>query len=269
MIVMKFDAGSISSADRLRDVAQLVKRNLGRRPVVVTSALPKVTDMLLETARLAESRDGEYEDRLEQIQAQHVELATAALPDGTARRAAAGEARGAVPGAADLLHGRRLARGADAPHARRHRRDRRAALVQAGAGRARAGGAARPGGRRAPGRDHGRVVLRGEPDRRGHGGSRPAPRETAARHRPRPGARRLHGRHPAGRDDDARPRRRRRHGGPRRGPARRRGDPDLERGRRHDHRRPAHLGEGEAHPGGLARGGGRARVLRGQGAPSR
>ena len=73
MIVMKFDAGSISSADRLRDVAQLVKRNLGRRPVVVTSALPKVTDLLLETARLAEARDGEYEDRIEEIQAQHVD----------------------------------------------------------------------------------------------------------------------------------------------------------------------------------------------------
>ncbi len=86
MIVMKFDAGSISSADRLRDVARLVKRQLGRRPVVVTTALPKVTDLLLETARLAEARDGEYEDRLEEIQAQHVALATAALPDGTARR---------------------------------------------------------------------------------------------------------------------------------------------------------------------------------------
>jgi aspartate kinase len=86
MIVMKFDAGSISSADRLREVAQLVKGNLGRRPVVVTSALPKVTDLLLETARLAEARDGEYEDRIEQIQAQHVDLATSALPDGTARR---------------------------------------------------------------------------------------------------------------------------------------------------------------------------------------
>ncbi len=86
MIVMKFDAGSISSADRLRDVAQLVKGNLGRRPVVVTSALPKVTDMLLAAARLAEARDGEYEDQIEQIQAQHVELATAAIPDGTPRR---------------------------------------------------------------------------------------------------------------------------------------------------------------------------------------
>ena len=86
MIVMKFDAGSISSADRLREVAQLVKRNLARKPVVVTSALPKVTDLLLDTARRAEARDGEYEDGVEQIQAQHVELATAAIHDAATRR---------------------------------------------------------------------------------------------------------------------------------------------------------------------------------------
>jgi aspartate kinase len=86
MIVMKFDGRSISSTERLRDVAQLVRRNLGRRPVVVTSALPQVTDLLLETARLAEARDGEYEDRIEQIHAQHVALATAALHDEAARR---------------------------------------------------------------------------------------------------------------------------------------------------------------------------------------
>jgi aspartate kinase len=86
MIVMKFDAGSISSADRLREVAQLVKRNLARKPVVVTSALPKVTDLLLDTARRAEARDGEYEDCVEQIHAQHVELATAAMHDAATQR---------------------------------------------------------------------------------------------------------------------------------------------------------------------------------------
>ncbi len=86
MIVMKFDAGSISSADRLADVTKLVHRHLDRRPIVVSSALPKVTDLLLQAARLAEARDGEYEDRVQEILDQHVQLASAALPDGPARR---------------------------------------------------------------------------------------------------------------------------------------------------------------------------------------
>jgi aspartate kinase len=86
MIVMKLDAGSISSADRLRGVARLVQQHLPRRPVVVTSALPKVTDLLLQAARLAEAREGEYEDRVQEIRDQHVQLASTALPEGAARR---------------------------------------------------------------------------------------------------------------------------------------------------------------------------------------
>ncbi len=85
MIVMKFDAGSISSADRLRDVARLVQRAMTRRPVVVTSALPRVTDVLLHAARLAEAHDGEYEDRLEELRDQHHQLAREALPEGGPR----------------------------------------------------------------------------------------------------------------------------------------------------------------------------------------
>ncbi len=86
MIVMKFDGGSIGSEDRLRAVARLVHRNLGSKPVVVTSALPKVTDLLLQGSRLAEARDGEYEDRLEEIRAEHDRIARCLVPDGPARR---------------------------------------------------------------------------------------------------------------------------------------------------------------------------------------
>jgi aspartate kinase len=88
MIVMKFDAGSIGSDDRLRAVAKLVQTSLGegRKPVVVTSALPKVTDLLLQGARLAAARDGEYEDRLHEIKEEHERIAGALVPDGPARR---------------------------------------------------------------------------------------------------------------------------------------------------------------------------------------
>ncbi len=86
MLVMKFDAGSIASEDRLKAVARLVRRHLGRRPLVVTSALPRVTDLLLEAARQAEARDGEYEDRLEEIRGEHERITRCLLPEGAGRR---------------------------------------------------------------------------------------------------------------------------------------------------------------------------------------
>ena len=86
MIVMKFDAGSIGSDDRLRGVARLVQASLGRKPVVVTSALPKVTDLLLQGAHLAAARNGEYEDRLQEIREEHERIASCLVPDGPARR---------------------------------------------------------------------------------------------------------------------------------------------------------------------------------------
>ncbi|MFN8096049.1 MAG: aspartate kinase [Vicinamibacteria bacterium] len=82
MIVMKFDAGSVGADDRLRGVARLVQQALGRKPVVVTSALPKVTDMLLDSAHDAVQRKGESEDRLEEIRQEHEKVAKALLPEG-------------------------------------------------------------------------------------------------------------------------------------------------------------------------------------------
>ena len=84
MIVMKFDAGSIGSHDRLRAVARLIQQHKARKPVVVTSALPKVTDLLLEAAHLAASRQSEYEDRIQDLQTLHEEVVEELLPDGPA-----------------------------------------------------------------------------------------------------------------------------------------------------------------------------------------
>jgi aspartate kinase len=86
MIVMKFDGGSIASHDRLRAVAKLVGRMKAKRPVVVTSALPKVTDLLLDAAHLAASRQNEYEDRIQEVRTIHEEVVGELLPDGPARR---------------------------------------------------------------------------------------------------------------------------------------------------------------------------------------
>ena len=86
MIVMKFDAGSIASEDRLHGVARLVQQRLPRKPVVVTSALPKVTDMLLEGAHDAVARKAEHDDRLEEIRQEHEKVARGLVPDGPARK---------------------------------------------------------------------------------------------------------------------------------------------------------------------------------------
>ena len=96
MIVMKFDAGSIGSEDRLRAVARLVQQNLGRKPVVVTSALPKVTDLLLQAARDACARSGEYEDRLQELRQEHEKVACGLVPDGPGRRRLIGHIGGLV-----------------------------------------------------------------------------------------------------------------------------------------------------------------------------
>src|SRR5687768_940321 len=86
MIVMKFDAAAIASHDRLRAVATLVKQHKARKPVVVTSALPKVTDLLLEAADLAAARQSDYEDRVQEVKALHEQVASALLPDGPGGR---------------------------------------------------------------------------------------------------------------------------------------------------------------------------------------
>jgi aspartate kinase len=86
MIVMKFDAASIGSHDRLRAVAQLVQQHKARKPVVVTSALPKVTDLLLEAADLAAARESDYEDRVQEVKALHEQVVEDLLPDGPGRR---------------------------------------------------------------------------------------------------------------------------------------------------------------------------------------
>jgi aspartate kinase len=53
MIVMKFGGSSLAKGERIRYVAELVKRELPRKPVLVVSAMGDTTDHLLEAARMA------------------------------------------------------------------------------------------------------------------------------------------------------------------------------------------------------------------------
>jgi aspartate kinase len=57
MIVMKFGGTSVGNAERIQQVARLVRERRERRPVVVVSALGGVTSRLLETVNAAVARD--------------------------------------------------------------------------------------------------------------------------------------------------------------------------------------------------------------------
>src|SRR5512146_333556 len=71
MIVMKFGGTSVGSAERIRGVARLVKERIGRRPLVVTSAMSKVTDQLIKGARQALKRDAEADEILLELRKRH------------------------------------------------------------------------------------------------------------------------------------------------------------------------------------------------------
>jgi aspartate kinase len=53
MIVMKFGGSSVADAERIREMSQIVKTQLKRKPVLVLSAMGNTTDHLLEAAETA------------------------------------------------------------------------------------------------------------------------------------------------------------------------------------------------------------------------
>jgi aspartate kinase len=59
MIVMKFGGTSVQDATAINQVAEIVKNKLNQAPVVVVSAMSKVTDTLLRIAETAHQRDYE------------------------------------------------------------------------------------------------------------------------------------------------------------------------------------------------------------------
>lgn len=71
MIVMKFGGSSVSNAERIRDVLEIVKGRLQRKPLVVASAFRGITDDLFA---LAEEALHGSDSRLEKIRARHLEV---------------------------------------------------------------------------------------------------------------------------------------------------------------------------------------------------
>ncbi len=74
MIVMKFGGSSLASGEAVRRVASIVAERLGRKPVVVVSAMGKTTDRLLEAAdHAAAGRRQEALRLVEELKRFHLE----------------------------------------------------------------------------------------------------------------------------------------------------------------------------------------------------
>src|SRR5690349_24234605 len=83
MIVMKFGGTSVENAVAIDRVAGIVRKRLGHRPVVVVSAMAKVTDGLLEIARLAaHGKLADALERCEAMQARHQHAVAELIPNG-------------------------------------------------------------------------------------------------------------------------------------------------------------------------------------------
>jgi len=81
MIVMKFGGTSIQSADSLQRVCNIIHDRLNLQPVIVNSAMGKVTRRLLKIARLAAEGDTVQADReLNELQSYHDQIIQALLP---------------------------------------------------------------------------------------------------------------------------------------------------------------------------------------------
>lgn len=53
MIVMKFGGTSVGNAESIKTVADIIKSNIDKKPIVVVSAIASITDKLIKTANLA------------------------------------------------------------------------------------------------------------------------------------------------------------------------------------------------------------------------
>ena len=76
MIVMKFGGTSVQNAKMMDATLDIVERQIERAPVLVSSAMSKVTDQLQEIAKLVgDGKEGEAEAILEAIEKRHLECA--------------------------------------------------------------------------------------------------------------------------------------------------------------------------------------------------
>lgn len=72
MIVMKFGGTSVGNAERIANVADIIKSNIDRKPVVVVSAVTKITDALIRLGKECAQNKGD--ETFESIKKTHCEI---------------------------------------------------------------------------------------------------------------------------------------------------------------------------------------------------
>ena len=83
MIAMKFGGTSVSDAERIANVAQLAATTAEGPVAVIVSAMARVTNTLIEMARLAAQGDAVgYQERLDGLRQRHFEVAETLLAGG-------------------------------------------------------------------------------------------------------------------------------------------------------------------------------------------
>ena len=82
LLVMKFGGTSVGSAARMNAACDLIAGQAANRPVAaVVSAMSKITDLLLDTTRMAEADDQDGIDRnLALLTTRHLEAAKDLIP---------------------------------------------------------------------------------------------------------------------------------------------------------------------------------------------
>lgn len=72
MIIMKFGGTSVGDAERITNAANIVKSNIKRNPVIVVSAVAKITDALIRLGK--ECAEGKGDKTLAYIKSTHYEI---------------------------------------------------------------------------------------------------------------------------------------------------------------------------------------------------
>ncbi|QLG46641.1 bifunctional aspartate kinase/homoserine dehydrogenase I [Costertonia aggregata] len=80
MKVLKFGGTSVASAKNIRLVKDIVAKSKTERIIVVVSALGGITDLLLNTARLASQQNSDYKSILKEIEERHLNTVKELIP---------------------------------------------------------------------------------------------------------------------------------------------------------------------------------------------
>ncbi|WP_018617255.1 bifunctional aspartate kinase/homoserine dehydrogenase I [Segetibacter koreensis] len=81
MQVLKFGGSSVANAENIEKVVNIIQqRSAGKKTIVVVSALGGITDILLQCGSMAASGNEEYKNKLQYIEARHIETVKALIP---------------------------------------------------------------------------------------------------------------------------------------------------------------------------------------------